>query len=295
MFDARRLRVLAAVADHRSFTRAAETLAMTQPAVSRQIAALEREVGAQLVVRGPRHVALTPAGAALADDAGAIIAAVDAAARRVRGSIGDDGGAIRLGAVPSALAGVVPDALEALRAARPRVDVLVEEGWSADLMRLTSRGDLDAAVIAAPAGGGPAPGDLLVREPFAALLPAGHPLGRRRRLALADLAGEPWLVAPGPGGRAAVLAACAAAGFTPRISGTAAWDATARLVGIGVGVALAPRATAARLARQSSAVARPLDDEPARELRLLQAPRARRTLVERDLESCLRRAASSPA
>jgi DNA-binding transcriptional LysR family regulator len=291
--DARRLRVLRAIAEHRSFTRAAEALVMTQPAVSRQLASLEAEVGAQLVARGPRHVSLTPAGAALAEDAAAILPAIDAAARRVRGLAASDGGAVRLGAVPSALATFVPDALRALRVRRPRVEIRVDEGWSRDLARLAARGDLDLAVVSA-SGTAPPPGDRLLREPFVALLPAGLPLARLRRLALRDLAGEPWLVAPEPGGREAMLAACAAAGFAPRIAGSAAWHAAGRLIAIGLGVALAPASTAERLAREAGVVARPLADGPVRELRLIRSPHTRRTPAERDLEAHLHEAAGAP-
>src|SRR5690349_16891057 len=144
---------------------------MTKPAVSRQLAALEAEVGVQLVARGPRHVALTPAGSALVEEAAAILPAIDAAGRRVRGFAASDGGAVRIGAVPSALAGFVPDALRALRAERPRVEMHVEEGWSGDLVRRTARGDLDLAVVSAGDGTRSPPGAPLLREPFVALLP----------------------------------------------------------------------------------------------------------------------------
>lgn len=288
--DVRRLVVLRAIAEHRSFTRAARQLVTTQPAVSRQLAALEGEVGAQLVVRGPRHVSLTPAGAALLQDAEAILPAIESAARRVRAFSAADAGAVRIGAVPSALATFVPRALRALRARRPRVEVQVDEGWSADLARLAARGDLDLAVVSAT-GAVRADGRLLVREPFLALLPADGRLARRRRLALRDLAGEGWLVAPGPGGRDAVLAACAAAGFSPRITGSASWDAAGPLVGAGIGVALAPEGAAAAVARERGVVARPLADGPVRELRLIRPPGRRRTPVERDLEEDLLQAA----
>jgi DNA-binding transcriptional LysR family regulator len=288
MIDARRLVVLRAIAEHRSFTRAAEALSLTQPAVSRQLAALEREAGVALVARGPRHVSLTPAGAALAAEADAILAALDAAGRRMRGFAAPDGGAVRVGAVPSALAGFVPAALAALRAQRPRVEIEAVEGWSADLARRTARGDLDLAIVA-----GAGAGEVLVHEPFAALLPAAHALAARRRMALADLAGEPWIVAPEPGGRQAVLAACAAAGFAPHVAATAGWDATPGLIAAGLGVALAPRATAARLGRRAGVVARALTGAPERELRLIRPPRARRTAVERDLERHLRELATT--
>lgn len=287
VFDARRVHVLRAIAEHRSFTRAAEALVMTQPAVSRQLAALEAELGVQLVARGPRHVSLTPAGAALVEEATAILPAIDAAARRISGFAESDGGAVRLGAVPSALATFVPEALRALRAQRPRVEIRIDEGWSAELARLTARGDLDLAIVSAH-GSDPLPaGDTLLREPFVALLSTDHPLADRKRLSLGDLADEPWLVAPEPGGRRAVLAACAAAGFTPRIVGTATWHAAARLVAAGVGVALAPQSTAGRLAHEPAVTARALADVPLRELRLIKPARAQRTPAERDLEANL--------
>jgi DNA-binding transcriptional LysR family regulator len=292
MFDARRLQVLRAIGEYRSFTRAAAALVMTQPAVSRQLAALEAEVGVQLVIRGPRHVSLTPAGAAMLEEAGVILPAIDAAARRMSGFAATDGGAVRLGAVPSALVSFVVPALTALRAERPRVEIQVEEGWSADLARLTARGELDLAIVS-PGNTGPiAPGQCLLREPFAALMSANHFLARRKRLSLGDLADESWLVAPDAGGRQSVLDACAAAGFTPRIVGSAGWHAAERLIASGLGVALAPASTAAQLAGGPGVLAKPLADVPIRELWLMTPPRAHRTPAERDLELHLRRAAS---
>jgi DNA-binding transcriptional LysR family regulator len=287
VFDARRLQVLRAIAEHRSFRRAAEALTLTQPAVSRQLATLEAEVGVRLVERGPRHVSLTPAGAALVEEAGTILPAIEAAARRMTGFAAPDGGAVRIGAVPSALATFVPAALTALRERRPRVDIEVEEGWSTDLVRLTASGDLDLAVVSGTSGG-----DTLLREPYVALLCADHALAARKSLALADLAVEPWIVAPEPGGRQAVLVACAQAGFTPRIVSSAGWHAAEQLIAIGVGVALAPASTGTRLEREPGVVAKPLTDVPVRELRLIRAPRTRRTPAERELETELRAAAS---
>jgi DNA-binding transcriptional LysR family regulator len=291
VFDARRLHVLRAIGEHRSFTRAAVALVMTQPAVSRQLAALEAEVGVQLVARGPRHVSLTPAGEALIEEADVILPAIDAATRRIADFASRDGGAVRLGAVPSALGSFVPTALEALRAQRPRVQIQVEEGWSADLTRLTARGELDLAIVSAQDASGVLAGERLLREPFVALMSADHPLANSRRVSLRDLANEAWLVAPEPGGRQAVLGACAAAGFTPRIVASAGWHAAARLIAIGLGVALAPQSTATQLGQDPSVVAKRLKGTPTRELRLITPPRARRTGAERDLEGNLREAA----
>jgi DNA-binding transcriptional LysR family regulator len=289
MLDARRLTVLRAIAEHGTFTRAAEALAMTQPAVSRQLSALEAEVGVALVARGPRHVSLTPAGLALLEDAHAILPAIDAATRRLRAFAASDGGAVRLGAVPSAMAAIVPDAVRALRAQRARVEIQLEEGWSTDLIRRTARGDFDLAVVSTmePIK----TSAVLLREPFVALLPADHPLARRRTLALRDLAGQPWIVAPEPSGREAVVAACARAGFAPRVVASATWYAAEELIAVGLAVALAPECTTRRLRLTDAVAARHLTAAPVRELLLVKAPRRERTPVELDLAEHLRAAA----
>ena len=149
MFDPRRLVVLEAIAEHRSFTKAAEALFTSQPAVSRQIAALERELAASLVVRDARSVVLTAAGEALLEHARTLLPAIDAAAREVAAHGAPDGGSVRLGAVPSAITSFIPAAIEALRADRPRVRVRIDEGWGEDLVVQTSRGTLDLAVVSA--------------------------------------------------------------------------------------------------------------------------------------------------
>jgi DNA-binding transcriptional LysR family regulator len=289
-FDPRRLAVLRAVAAHRSFTAAADALVTTQPAVSRQIAALERELAVQLVVRGPRHVTLTPAGEALVAHAETLLPAIDAAAREMGAYAAPDGGSVRLGAVPSAMASIVPDALVALRARRPRVMIEADEGWTDDLLRRVDRGDLDLAVVSGPAADEPGDRTLLAAEPFVVLLARGHRLARRTALALADLRDEAWIVAPSPGVRGELVAACARAGFAPEIVATASWGAARRLVGAGLGVALPPASAAGRT---PGVAVRPLSEPPRRSLVLVRAPRARRTGAERDLEATLVAAAAT--
>ncbi len=266
---------------------------MSQPAVSRQLAALEREVGVALVSRGPRFVTLTPAGAALVEEAESLLPAIDAAERRLRGFAAPKGGAVRIGAVPSAMEGIVPTALSELRAARPHVEIEAREGWSADLARQAARGDIDLAVVSQGEGDGTAGGTRLMRERLLALLPARHPRARARRLALRDLADDPWLVAAEPGGRRAITSAFARAGFSPHIAGSVGWEAAGRLIAIGVGLALAPEGIARRLTSTDAVVGRPLAEDPMRELRLIVSTRRHRTAVERELAGHLREAARS--
>src|SRR5690349_13701802 len=125
--DPRRVLTFRAVAHERSFSRAARALALTQPAVSQQVAALEKEVGAKLLAREPGGLKLTPAGETLLAHADAIaqrLALADsqlaeiAHAERVR---------LRVGAFPSALATLVPRAVAALREEDPEAEVMIEE------------------------------------------------------------------------------------------------------------------------------------------------------------------------
>jgi len=116
-------------------------LSYTQPSVSRQLVALEREVGVRLVERSARHVALTPAGEALLEHAEVLLPALDAAVRHMQLFRDPDGGIVRLGALPSAIADLVPRALRRMHAEGARVDFRLHEGWSETLAAAVARDD----------------------------------------------------------------------------------------------------------------------------------------------------------
>src|SRR5215203_501568 len=127
MLDARRLLTFRAVAHAGSFSRAAESLALSQPAVSQQVAALERAVGTPLLQRGRGGALPTPAGRLLLEHADAVAARLDLADVQLTAVVAGARRTLRLGAFPSALASVVPEAIRTLRAADPDVEVAVEE------------------------------------------------------------------------------------------------------------------------------------------------------------------------
>ena len=127
MLDVRRLRVLREVAATGSFSAAAEALAFTQPAVSRQIATLEAEAGARLVERGARGIRLTPAGELLLEHAEVILDRLAAAEHQLDALSGLDGGRLRLGAFPTANATLIPLALTAFYAEYPSVCLSLTE------------------------------------------------------------------------------------------------------------------------------------------------------------------------
>src|SRR5918992_361785 len=124
--DPRRLLTYRAVAHLRSFSQAARELALTQPSVSQQVAALERELGTRLLDRRPGGLKLTDAGAVLLEHADAVAERLELAAVQLAEIAGDERTTLRLGAFPTALASLVPAAIARLEGAR----VIVEEGAS---------------------------------------------------------------------------------------------------------------------------------------------------------------------
>ena len=205
-----------------SFSAAAQALAYSQSAVSQQIAALEREAGTRLVERDGRGVRLTDAGQALVRRADAILAELAAADAELAAIAGLRGGRVRVSTFASAATALLPAAVATFRADHPRSRS--SSPWSRRPRGRRRPGRPGRPGPADPAGR-PAPPDLveahrLFEDPMLVVLPAGHPLARRRALALADLAGEPWVLGGGPGcsDRDTVLRACHAAGFEPRVT-----------------------------------------------------------------------------
>jgi DNA-binding transcriptional LysR family regulator len=190
--DLRKLRYFAAVAEHRHFGRAAEQLYIAQPVLSRQIRALEQELGCALLVRTTRSVQLTPAGEQLREEARGVFATVDSAVRRVHEI---DRGVQRL--IVAFSPGLhVSDAVRAFTASHPDVEIelLRLHWWEQDTPLRDGRADVgylrrpfdDTGLRTVPIGS----------EPKVACLPGSHPLARRRTLTSADLDGEPILDAP---------------------------------------------------------------------------------------------------
>ena len=120
MFDVKQLRVLKAVAEHGSFSAAADALSYTQPAISQQIAALEKRAGTTLVDRGSRGVRLTDAGRALVEHAEVVIARLAAAEAELEAIAGIRGGRVRLSSFPTAGASLLPPAVARSAHATPR-------------------------------------------------------------------------------------------------------------------------------------------------------------------------------
>ena len=247
MLNPRRLRVLREVATRGSFSAAAEALAFTQPAVSQQIAALERETGTTLIERGVRPVRLTDAGRALLVHAEAVLAHLDEAQQELGEIAGLRRGRLRLASFPTAIATLVPHAVALFTQRHPDVDLTVVDDHRQGLIPRLARWELDLALIydheALPEPEVRLERTHLLDDPFDLLVPDGHPLARRRSVALEELADETWIGGTEDGAYARiVLHSCRVAGFEPRVVfGSDDYNAVQAFVAVGLGVAILPR------------------------------------------------------
>lgn len=249
MFDARLLTVFREVATRGSFSEAATALSFTQPAVSQQIARLERELGTRLLARNARGVTLTPAGEVLLRHAEAMLAQLREAEAEVQAVAGVERPRLRVGAFASAAASIMPPALAELRSAHPAAAVTMRVAEMPDSLDALRTGELDLSVIIDavnaplefPAGVEVAD---LFDDPFLAALPYSHPLAGRGAIALADLREEEWMVtgvANSCPDTTIVLDACREAGFTPQASFSSDdYAAIQGMVASGMGVAIIP-------------------------------------------------------
>jgi DNA-binding transcriptional LysR family regulator len=245
--ELRHLRYFVAVAEEGHVTRAAERLGMQQPPLSQQIRALEQELDVQLLRRKPRGVELTDAGSAFLADARAILSHIDHAFATARRTARGEQGEVAVGFTSSApFHPFVPRIIRAYRDAFPRVSLTLEEGGTTELIDDLRNERIDAAFIrTAIANQEGIIVTTLLQEAMILALPRGHVLSRRKdALALQALAGETFIVyrrRSGPGLYDAILAACNAAGFSPRIGQEAPRIvATVNLVAAGLGISLVP-------------------------------------------------------
>jgi DNA-binding transcriptional LysR family regulator len=241
----RQLRYFLAVAEHLHFTEAAQRLGIAQPPLSQQILKLEREIGTPLFIRHPRRVELTEAGRLFRESARRIVDDAQQALIDVRNAGRGETGRLSIGFAGSTVFHpLVANVMQSYRSSYPRVAITCVESNSVALLDEVAERRLDAALIRLPLGCGELKVEPLVDEDMIAVLPANHPLSRRRRIDLADLAGDSFIFFPrpiGPDLYDSMIEACRAAGFTPAIGmDSPQISSTANLVAAGFGVTLIP-------------------------------------------------------
>lgn len=239
------LRYFLAVAEVRHFTLAASQLRVAQATLSKQVAALERDLGAPLFSRARGNIALTPAGEALLPLARRILADVDTARREVQDLTGLRRGRVRIGATPSLLGSLLADALARFHQAFGGIELNVVQGGSRDLVRDLAGGELDLALIVLPLQEGDPSLEtipLLREELMIAAPPASPPPRRQGKVHITDLGSRRLVMfRRGYDLRDATLAAWRGAGVEPRFSVEGGeMDAVLRFVEAGLGLAVVP-------------------------------------------------------
>lgn len=254
--ELRHLRYFVAVAEELHFGRAAARLRIAQPPLSRQIHALEGEIGTELFDRSRRRVELTRAGKVLLEEVRRTFAQIDRAIDLARRAGRGESGALSIGFVSAVTHTSLPVILRAFRRGFGHVELYLREMSPADQVLALREGRIQVGFLRAPIDEPTLAVETILRERLVAALPSSHPLAGRKRLSLSALAREPFVLFPrhlGPGFYDQIISLCRQAGFSPRVIQEAPQMVTiASLVAVGLGVSVMP-ASVARLWREGVA------------------------------------------
>ena len=238
----RDLKYLLALADHKHFGRAAAASFVSQPTLSTQIRKLEEELGVSLVERAPRRVMLTPIGRDIAERARRVIAEVDQMAEVARRSQDPEAGTVRLGLFPTLAPYLLPHVLPDLRKRFPRLELLLVEEKTDQILARLRDGRLDAGILALPLHDEQLHVEPLFDEPFLLAVPRGHAMAGQESLELDQLDDQHLLLLEeGPCLRDQALDVCRMSGADERDGFRATSLETLRqMVASGVGITLLP-------------------------------------------------------
>jgi LysR family transcriptional regulator, hydrogen peroxide-inducible genes activator len=175
-FSLRQLQYIVAVADLLSFHRAADECHVSQPSLSLQIAEVERVLAITIFERDPHRVALTAAGRDFVESARAVLHAADALAETARRCIDPFSGTLRIGVIPTISPYWLPELTPALRKAYPHLKVIWLEDKTHILVHALQSGSIDAALLALEAEIGDVEREVIAKDPFVLVAPAGNPL-----------------------------------------------------------------------------------------------------------------------
>ncbi|HCO25232.1 MAG TPA: hyalin [Gimesia maris] len=186
------LRYFLRVAERGNFTRAAEELMISQPALSRSIQKLEEELGQPVFERKTRSVALTEAGKLLQSRAQQVLTLL----ADTKAEISDDGqsGQIRVGAIPTIAPFFLPDLLRQFSAEFPKASLIVQEDTTDHLLKRCTQGEIDLAIIALPIPAKYLEVEELFEEELFLVLPPDHPLVNKPHIRLNDIKSYPFVL-----------------------------------------------------------------------------------------------------
>lgn len=214
-----RLRCFVAVADDLNFTRAAARLHVSQPSLSAQVRALERDVGAELLRRTTRRVELTEAGHSMLEDTRRLLDGLSEARARALRAADTAAGTLRVAYTASVGYHALPLILDELEARAPFLAVSATRAWSTRVLDQIRSGEADLGLVREFQQTRGLVGTLIRREPLAVFASVRHPLAARPKVGIRDLEGQTLVLVPhdlAPGFRGLVVSLCRRAGFEPR-------------------------------------------------------------------------------
>jgi len=237
------LRYIVAVAQERSFGRAAQKCFVSQPALSVAIQKLEEELGTPLFERGKSEVTVTPVGERVVEQAQKVLE--ETARIREIAQVGRNqlAGTLKLGIIYTVAPYLLPDLIPALNALAPQMPLDIEENLTENLESELKSGRIDTAIIALPFAPPGVVAEYLYEEPFQVVVPAGHKWAKRRSIAPGELTGEHTiLLNVGNCFRAQVLDACPELNRSDaHVSRTNSLETVRNMVASGLGISVLPR------------------------------------------------------
>ncbi|EST55985.1 transcriptional regulator [Brevibacillus panacihumi W25] len=266
--ELRQVRYVLAVAEERSFSRAANRLHLAQPSLSQQIAKLEKLLGVTLFHRLPQHVELTDAGQRFVQVAQTLVDMSEGLEREMRSYAVGESGKLMVGSLPITGAYVLPHVISAFTKRFPGVELQLVEDTSSHLEQLLVRGKIDVSLLTMPIGDPSIETIPAINEEIFLALPPQHPLAKRKEIDLAEVADQPFiLLKEGQGFRTISLRLCELAGFRPRIVFESSNIQTVQsLVSAGMGLSFAPKMIALAPGSAEPPVYVPLTSKPSRTL-----------------------------
>ncbi len=236
------LRYFLAVAQHGTFTAAAEACNVSQPSLSAQVAKLENELGGALFERSRHGSRLTSRGLVFRPRALEALSQLESGRSELEELTGLTRGQVTLGCLPTTGAYLLPEILRTFRESHPLIQVRLREESSPTLGTALREIEVDLAIMDEAGLGPGVRAETLFREPLLVAVPPGHPFAGRKRIELGKLSGEPLVIMKsGHGFRTIVLDALARAGVQPRIVYESdGIDTVQALVEAGLGLSLVP-------------------------------------------------------
>jgi DNA-binding transcriptional LysR family regulator len=282
--ELRHIRSFLSLAKTLNFSRTAQMVHLSQPALSQQIRALEKEIGATLFERDRRRTVLTGAGAAFQREAAAGLVQLEQAMESARLAAKGKQGVVRLGFVSTAGTHMVPRLIQEYRARNPRVEFSLRNVLTADQGKMLEDGALDLGFLRMPFIGGPSVEVVPIHEEeFVIVVPSSHSLAKKSRVRLRETANETHVLyerAHAPGFHDLVLAILNGAGVIPTVIQVAGEMPTLiALIASGAGISLLP-ISAVKITRARVVGCKISDKIPISEIGLAWSKKPALTVVE---------------